>query len=214
MIAFHGKQEIKDKYLARVGAHALDDEIVKGQYWENGKGCAVGCTIHSSDHCLYESELGIPMIIARLEDYIFEALPLDLAKTWPERFLKAIPVGSDLSKIWPRFAIWLLTDETHGAINFSKDSKHKEIIKNVSNLYLTGLKQEVSIAEWGLAADAADPHTANYGVRAAYYLAYGAGCSSDFIYAICSASLKITHSVSHSEKVISLLAEAPVKGKE
>jgi hypothetical protein len=40
LIAFHGSQEIKDKYIARVKAHQEADQIIKGQYWENGKGCA------------------------------------------------------------------------------------------------------------------------------------------------------------------------------
>lgn len=46
LIAFHGKQSIKDEYLARVRAHKAADEIIKGVYWEKGKGCAVGCTVH------------------------------------------------------------------------------------------------------------------------------------------------------------------------
>src|SRR5208282_5693902 len=90
MLAFHGKQQIKDEYLTRVKAHREADQIMKGQYWENGRGCAVGCTIHNSDHGRYETELGTPRILARLEDGIFESLPNDLAMTWPERFLDAI----------------------------------------------------------------------------------------------------------------------------
>jgi len=39
LIAFHGKSTIKKKYLARVNKHAKADEIIKGIYWENGKGC-------------------------------------------------------------------------------------------------------------------------------------------------------------------------------
>src|SRR6202008_414365 len=111
MLAFHNDQKIKDKYLSRVIAHQKADEIVKGIYWKNGKGCAVGCTIHGNDHSKYEKELGIPIILARLEDGIFENLPDDLAKLWPEQFLNAINVGSDLSSVWPKFANWLLVDE-------------------------------------------------------------------------------------------------------
>lgn len=115
LLAFHNDPAIKEKYVARVKAHAAKDQIVKGQYWEDGKGCAVGCTIHSNEHEDYETELGIPEIIARLEDRIFENLPNELAMTWPLRFLEAIPVGRDLSKIWPKFAIFLLTDPTQCA---------------------------------------------------------------------------------------------------
>lgn len=48
LLSFHGKQSIKDKYIKRLKLHYKMDEIVKGKYWENGKGCAVGCTIHSN----------------------------------------------------------------------------------------------------------------------------------------------------------------------
>ena len=37
LIAFHGDNKIKDFYVNRVREHQENDEIVKGQYWENGK---------------------------------------------------------------------------------------------------------------------------------------------------------------------------------
>jgi len=48
MKAYHNKKETKKFYLDRVKAHFKADEIVKGKYWQNGKGCAVGCTIHAN----------------------------------------------------------------------------------------------------------------------------------------------------------------------
>ena len=105
MEAFHNDPKVKKKYLARVTAHQKADEIVKGYYWEKGKGCAVGCTIHSGDHKAYETELGIPEWLAKLEDRIFEGLPLKRAKQWPKEFLEAINIGSDLNKIKISFLI-------------------------------------------------------------------------------------------------------------
>ncbi len=88
--AFNGLQSNKDKYLARVEAHRAADQLVKGQYWEGGKGCAVGCTIHGDSHEDYEADdLQIPRIIARLEDRIFEGLPNDRAQVWPGGLLSA-----------------------------------------------------------------------------------------------------------------------------
>lgn len=71
MLAFHGNQEIKAFYLDRVRRHRANDEIIHGKYWENGKGCAVGCCIHSGRHIEYETELGIPIMLARLEDRLW-----------------------------------------------------------------------------------------------------------------------------------------------
>lgn len=50
MKAFHGKSTIKKEYLDKVSARILADDLIKGKYWEGGKGCAVGCTIHNANH--------------------------------------------------------------------------------------------------------------------------------------------------------------------
>src|SRR3990172_7843606 len=123
MQAFHNDPAIKQKYIERVKAHVLADEIVHGTYWENGKGCAVGCTIHGQDHGLYETELGITKILARLEDRIFEGMGNGDSKEFPLRFISAIEPGADLSLVWPEFARWLLVDPTEGVIIFAKTDK-------------------------------------------------------------------------------------------
>jgi len=112
MIAYHNDPKIKADILAQLETHAAADQIVKGQYWQDGKGCAIGCTIHSNDHMEYEARFGIPVMLARLEDCIFEGLPNDAAKTWPIRFMSAIEPGIDLSTVGWKFLHWLLTDET------------------------------------------------------------------------------------------------------
>lgn len=111
IIAFTNTTITKPEIIAQLEAHALADEIVKGQYWENGKGCAVGCTIHGRDHAEYETLFGIPQALAHLKDVIFEGLPNDQAKQWPLRFINAVEPGSDLSRVQWHFLHWLLTDE-------------------------------------------------------------------------------------------------------
>jgi hypothetical protein len=110
MLSYHSDPAIKARYLARVAGHADADEIIKGRYWEAGKGCAVGCTIHGASHDDFERELGIPQMLAWLEDVIFEGLPNRAAKTWPERFLSSIEPGKDLSRVGWRLLHWLLTE--------------------------------------------------------------------------------------------------------
>lgn len=119
LLAFHGENAIREKYVNRVRAHQEADEIVAGTYWEDGKGCAVGCSIHGSSHAAYETEIGIPRTLARLEDRLFEVIytfDRPLAKAWPLRFMSAPKVGADLELVWPRFAHWLLVAATHGVI--------------------------------------------------------------------------------------------------
>jgi len=134
LISFHGKQEIKDFHLARLEAHRKADEIIKGTYWEKGKGCAMGCTVHSDNHSDYETELGISRILARLEDRIFEGMPNEDAKSFPIHFLSAIPVGVDLNPVWRKFLIWLLVDEKEGVIKHAKSDQSKKSIIDVAAL--------------------------------------------------------------------------------
>lgn len=134
-VAFHNKKATKRKYIDRLKSHATADEIIKGRYWEKGRGCAVGCTIHSGDHQQYETELGIPTHLAYLEDVIFERLPNGASKEWPVRFLSAVRVGADLSLVWPKFAVWLLIDPKDGVIRFANTDRTRECTKNVAALW-------------------------------------------------------------------------------
>ena len=110
MLAFTRTIMTKASVLRQLRVHAKADEIVKGYYWENGKGCAVGCTIHSNNHASYVPLFGIPEALARLEDTIFEGLPNGTAKAWPVRFMSAIQPGAGLSRVHWQFLHWLLTD--------------------------------------------------------------------------------------------------------
>ena len=111
MLSYHNDHKIKEEIIKKLERHYELDEIVQGVYWENGKGCAVGCTLESNNHAEYEARFGIPEELAHLEDKIFEGLDLEDAKEWPLRFMKAIPVGVDLSLVHYKFMYWLLTDE-------------------------------------------------------------------------------------------------------
>ena len=121
MKAFHGQQAIKDKYIARVKAHCAADEIVAGLGFdpEANKGCAVGCTLNNYSHKAYETELGIPAMIAYLEDSIFEGLPKWARLDFPLEFLDAITPGADLKLVGWKFLDWLLVDPAHGVIKCS-----------------------------------------------------------------------------------------------
>jgi len=216
MIAFHGDRNIKAKYVARVKAHALADEIIHGKYWENGKGCAVGCTIHSGDHQAYEKELGIPMILARLEDRIFEGMQNGDSKEFPLRFLSAIEPGADLSLVWYQFAHWLLVDPKDGVIKFSKAERTKDAINEVASLFNRAMRGlTVEMAEWDkarrnaaayAAAAAAVPAAA---VHAAAYAAAAAAAYAD----ARSRSRRTARDAAYvrqSAKFLELLAGAPL----
>jgi hypothetical protein len=122
--------KVREKYIDRVQAHAVADEIVQGKYWENGKGCAVGCTVQTGDspHEAMETELGIPRELAWLEDTIFEGLSNGEAKAFPLRFLKAINTGADLSLITAKFMVWQFDDDKYGMKNIPEVKADTEMM--------------------------------------------------------------------------------------
>ena len=183
MIAFHGRQDVKDLYLARVRAHRAADQIVQAYgYWvrDGGgefRGCAVGCTLHSDEHDAYETELGVPSVLAHLEDSIFEDLEPELALAWPEGFLESIPVGADLGMVWPQFAVWLLGDAEEGCIRFATGHQRRAI-ERVVELYGRVLQGEkVEAHEWSAATNYAST-VGTYAGAATAAAAYAASAAS------------------------------------
>jgi hypothetical protein len=141
LLSFHNDESIKEKYLSRVKAHQKLDNIIKGQGWSNGKGCAIGCTLENYDRTRYPIELGIPIEIAILEDCIFEGLDLKTAKKWPSRFLEAVPVGANLEMVFPKFGLWLLENY------IPSEYKEKPEIKSVIEVYQKMVNGEITRKE-------------------------------------------------------------------
>jgi len=140
MRAYHNDALLKKDMVSEVMRHQRADMIIKGTYGEeNGiwRGCAVGCSIHSynlkrnktiktSDHNAYERVLGIPESLARLEDYLFETMSDDKALKFPAEFLRAIPVGADLSLVAPNDHIngIMARNTKFGLIDIFINTKH------------------------------------------------------------------------------------------
>ena len=168
MLAYHSDTNIKRKYLARVRAHAKADELLQGYgYWKNGKGCAVGCTIHGDSHEVYEIELGIPAEIAYLEDHFFERLEQQTARVWPARFLAAIKPGADLSRIYDQWSAWNLIDPVDGVITLVTNDYPdvQRIVRETGEACLNG--DRVNAARAARAARAAEAARAAWAARAA-----------------------------------------------
>jgi hypothetical protein len=123
--AYKNDPKLKSSLLKEIEKHRKADEIIQGTYGKHDgskfKACAVGCSIYSlgqiqgktystSDHFVYETELGIPEWLARLEDTIFEGLPVEEGKKWPGLFAKSIAVGVNLEPIRWQFSAFLLRE--------------------------------------------------------------------------------------------------------
>ena len=191
MLAYHNDPQLKQQILEQLQRHYDADEIVKGQYWENGKGCAVGCTLHTDQHNEYETRFGIPVRLAHLEDVIFEGLPSADAKSWPIRFMSSINVGADLSAIWREFVVWLLIDPADGVIQYTTPGTEVyEVIMQVATLY----QQE---------------HTQQQMLDAAYAAINAAVATTDYT-AVFSAytAANAAHAAAYTDRAAALAAHA------
>lgn len=153
MLAYHSDSAVKDKYLSRIKAHREADELVAGCGWEKNRhvrGCAVGCTFDKYDHSRGPVEIGFPEELMHLEDAIFEGLANGGGDhlAFPAAFLAAVRPGADLSLVWPRFTLWLLTDTESPSFVGSQHETVKDACEEVAGLYRewceTGIKPEKS----------------------------------------------------------------------
>jgi len=182
MKAYLDEPELKVFVVEQLEIHKKMDDFIKQTYWIDGRGCAVGCTLESvakrngkwkkgidhEDHALYESELGIPKQLAHLQDAIFEGLPDPDYKKWPLQFAKAIKPGVDLSGVWPKFVVKLLTDPDGPiwpSVQGKKHHQQLEAVKQVANLYQNGMPDTEAADAAAEAAEAAK--VASWAARAA-----------------------------------------------
>jgi hypothetical protein len=211
----------KAQAVASMKAHQSADQITQGVYWEDGKGCAVGCMIHDfrpgseNNHKLFPELFGIPEEIARLTDAIFEKLPNEDAKQFPLTFIEAIPEGADLGLVATRFKRFLLTEivqfdrEADPEVAAAVDGVIGLLDRQIAGDDPSG--EERSAAEsaaWSAAeyaAESAAESAAEYAARyATRYAAESAARAAAESAARAAAYLKMR------DELLKLLAEAPV----
>ena len=209
MIAYHGDETLKARLVAEMEAHRAQDQIVQGQYGAGDggdfRGCAVGCALHSLFHIgvyerrtwdrheLFEPLAGIPQILARLCDKIFEGLPADEAPAFAVAFWAAPRPGADLSGVWDQFALRLLSDPERGAGRHASE-RARPAIAGVVALYERQVAGDRPTQdEWRSAAAAAAAYAAADAAAyaaadAAYAAAYAAADAAAAAYAVADAA--------------------------
>jgi hypothetical protein len=136
-LTYRGDPDLKARLVTDMRAHREQDRLIRGDYFtEDGRGCAVGCTVADALaaeegmpltewalngrphewHSEWARVTGLPEWLAHLDDYLFESLPVEVSKDWPVRLLEAVPVGVDLRaarEAWLRDVVF---DAEHGAL--------------------------------------------------------------------------------------------------
>lgn len=86
------KRETAQLLIKRAVKHRKADEIVQGKYWQDGKGCCVGCLAEVDDgaHKHLAQMTDLPEWIFHAADAIHEELPSGEYQKWPERLARAL----------------------------------------------------------------------------------------------------------------------------
>ena len=95
-----------DKLRQEIAKHVAADSVVQGTYWDtkHKRGCFIGCLAKSNDPTFNEAIYGLPMMVQRIAENIFEALPADEAKAFFAALPDAVSCdGKDLSKVGWQF---------------------------------------------------------------------------------------------------------------
>lgn len=240
MRAYLGDAKLKAALLEEIRKHREMDMLVRGTYGESSPkigggeewhGCAIACSLRSLDivrgkpvakeynaHNRYPDELGIPLQLAYLEDRIFERFTLEEAMGWPERFAAAIDDGADLSLVWPKFAVWLLSDPEHGTIRYARLDRSRDSIEAVVALFRRWIDrgERPPSEEWRAAvadsyayyassdADSYAYYAASYAASSASYAAYAADAAAS------AASARRAHWTRMADKLVQLIQAAPM----
>lgn len=201
MLSYQNDSSLKARFLGHVRQHEEQDRVLQGTYGKEvrgeWKGCAVACSLRSldeiegitlvdsyADHTRLSARLGVPLELVHLEDRIFEGLSKADAKGWPARFAESVPVGSDLSLVWPKLAFWLLSDETDGVLRLANTERTRKTVEGAIALYRRWVDgNKPSFSEWREArktadADGAADAAASYAAAASSYAADAAAASS------------------------------------
>ena len=224
MQAYLNDEALKAKTIKAMKADIAAERLIKGSYWskEDKNGCFVGCVIRGSNHSKFETKLGIPRLLARLADTLFERQPYEDAKKFTVDFLEAINAGSDLSGVWPKFAHYMLVDPEYGVIKFAKADKVKSAIQAVADLYQRKINgEDIDVNAWlevrnTAASDASDAADAAYAAAAADAAAdaaaadaaYAADAAADAADAYAAAYARGQHAVIMANRLVQLLRDA------
>jgi hypothetical protein len=83
--------------------------------------------------CLrFEHELGIPANLLYAAQKIGLELPPVQAAAWSHQFFASIRVGANVQSVVARFAAWLLTDSSYGAIAYADSDAQRRAIRSLA----------------------------------------------------------------------------------
>jgi hypothetical protein len=159
-----------DQLSKEVKHHVECDAIRRGSYWDGSRGCFIGCLSHSGDTAKVQDTYGLPIMLQRIAESIFESLPLKEAQA----FFAALPTAVSCdNKDLSRFGWQFLASELR-----SLPPQPAEIAAVIEPV-IVGMDLLAAGQEWSAAyAYAATTKSARAAARAAA-AAYAAATTTD-----------------------------------
>jgi hypothetical protein len=166
-----------DKLRSEVAAHVAADSIAQGVYWDEGskRGCFIGCLAHSNDPEINEQTYGLPVMVQRIAESIFEVLPDDEAKAFFAALPHAVSCdGKDLSK-----AGWQFLAAELRALPAQTAEIQVVVDPVIAGIDLLASDQEWAVADAARAARAARAAARAAAARADWAAAWAADAAAD-----------------------------------
>jgi len=211
--AFHNNRQIQLKFFDRAQEHYNADEIIKGVYWENGKGCMVGCMVHSNNHKDLEIQYGIPEWLGRLIDILFEGMKNVHSKEFFISFVKTITKYSFLGfenwqHIYHQLCVFMLE-------KICKNTDNKIVVKAICDIITLHKIESKDESAWSAAESAAWSAAWSAAESAAWSAAWSAAESAAWsaawsaaesaAWSVAESATRSTANYQISEKLIELL---------
>lgn len=75
----------------------------------------------------------LPKELEGLKRFYIEPLPTKQAIDWEEKFYASIPEGADLSLLWPKFVVFMLSDKKYGVLQISRELNFPLVCDPIQN---------------------------------------------------------------------------------
>ncbi len=190
---------------AEIDAHRAADLLVQRKYYDpnTGRGCFIGCLAHDDDAAVIADRFGLPDVLTRLMESIFERLPFDEASEFFSEIPRAIGRdGRDLTRVQWAFLSDLL--------RHLPDTDARDVVADVT----AGMDLLAAGKDWpGAEAEAeaeAKAEVAEEAARAAVWAAYWAAKAE----AEAEAEAKAEAAAEVAEEVVRAAYWAAAKAKE
>ena len=155
ILAFTNSVHTKESAVSLAKWHREQDSYMRGTYRkytdEKFKGCSVGCMAEGK-HKNYPTLFGIDARIAHISDELFENLNSVSYKDYTVELFESIKEGIDTELVADKLMLWILSDDTYGAVNNNSSQSIVRVIRLCERKIAGDI---VSREDWAAAAAAA-----------------------------------------------------------